>query len=269
MQDVKLMEKGHVQMKHYNPDLANSHESLAAFLSPILGTPLNDLLETLNAFCRNNFGIAGPQLSSLGAGCYPIGSLMNHRCTPNCITAFNTPGDHTLYVRTIRPIEPGEELTLCYIDVAQPASTRKRELLSHFCFHCQCDMCAMAGSRKSMESTLDGRSPADYTDRENQCLEHVDDVLNLTETLPCSESRITLQQNALEELIKHFHPYHWKIVLLRNLLMSDYIASAKPEDALAQGRLLVKAQQYIYGENHPVVAKSLRQCKKLSQVCEK
>lgn len=43
----------------------------------------------LRAFQCNNFAISDSLMIPLAAGVYPIGSLLNHECIPNCILTYN------------------------------------------------------------------------------------------------------------------------------------------------------------------------------------
>jgi len=75
----------------------------------------------------------------LGVGLFPLASLINHSCHPNC--AFHNQGQ-TLYVRTLCDVKQGEELCYSYIDLYQSRSKRQAELLSSKFFECQCERCS-------------------------------------------------------------------------------------------------------------------------------
>lgn len=47
-----------------------------------------------------------------------------------------------LVVRALRPIRPGEELCLSYVETSLPTAERKAHLLAHFGFECGCTRCA-------------------------------------------------------------------------------------------------------------------------------
>lgn len=75
----------------------------------------------------------------LGVGLYPLASLINHSCQPNC--GFYNRGP-TLYIRTLCDVKEGEELCYSYIDLYQSRSKRKAELLETKHFDCLCNRCS-------------------------------------------------------------------------------------------------------------------------------
>jgi hypothetical protein len=74
----------------------------------------------------------------------------NHACRPSADYHF----DHrtlTLHVFATRPILPGEEIKISYIDPVQRRRQRVRNLQSNWGFACDCDSCS-ASSEAVMES---------------------------------------------------------------------------------------------------------------------
>ncbi|KAG6910419.1 hypothetical protein DXG01_010774 [Tephrocybe rancida] len=66
----------------------------------------------------------------------------NHSCGPNAAHKWDLASfSSSLYA--LRPIVPGEEITMIYTDVTQPRHTRRAHLLSHYGFTCQCPFCAL------------------------------------------------------------------------------------------------------------------------------
>lgn len=37
----------------------------------------------------NNFSMWNELLVSVGSGCYPLGAMINHACTPNCVITYD------------------------------------------------------------------------------------------------------------------------------------------------------------------------------------
>jgi SET and MYND domain-containing protein len=77
-------------------------------------------------------------MTNIGAAVYHELSMFNHSCQPNCVLSFV---GSTICIKTIRSIEKGEELTISYIDVAEPRETRRKTLRERYFFTCQCPLC--------------------------------------------------------------------------------------------------------------------------------
>ena len=73
-----------------------------------------------------------------GIGLYHFGSKLNHSCVPNC--THYTRGN-LLYVRTLRDIEPEEELTISYTELFASRATRHSKLYDKYAFSCGCRRC--------------------------------------------------------------------------------------------------------------------------------
>ncbi|MCJ1388083.1 hypothetical protein MMC18_000927 [Xylographa bjoerkii] len=87
----------------------------------------------------NSLTLVTPTYTPLGLSLSPTAALLNHSCTPNTCISFSGP---TLSVRTLRPIPKDTELTISYIDITNPASTRRADLLSRYFFRCTCPACS-------------------------------------------------------------------------------------------------------------------------------
>ncbi|KAH6854556.1 hypothetical protein B0I37DRAFT_301608, partial [Chaetomium sp. MPI-CAGE-AT-0009] len=64
-------------------------------------------------------------------------AMVNHSCVPNAFIGFDK---RTAVLRTERPIQEGEEITISYIDNTLPKSAR-REALRLYHFECDCPRC--------------------------------------------------------------------------------------------------------------------------------
>ena len=74
----------------------------------------------------------------LGLGLYQTVVFLNHSCNPNCIAVFN---GSTCDLRSIRNIEPGEELCISYTELMRPQSVRQEVLKKQYYFDCTCSRC--------------------------------------------------------------------------------------------------------------------------------
>lgn len=73
-----------------------------------------------------------------GQGVYLEAAFFNHSCDPNCVVSNAvTP----LQIVTTREVQPGEELTIAYIQTMQPRSARQAQLSAHYRFVCACRRC--------------------------------------------------------------------------------------------------------------------------------
>ncbi|KAI8052292.1 hypothetical protein BDF22DRAFT_687497 [Syncephalis plumigaleata] len=97
--------------------------------------------ELLELWCRlgcNSHAILDAELEDVGVGIYIGLSLLNHSCSPNCTILFD---GTTAVTRSLCAINPGEELTINYLDVTLPKAKRQKELQDRYFFTCRCDKC--------------------------------------------------------------------------------------------------------------------------------
>jgi len=74
-----------------------------------------------------------------GLGIFPNIAMMNHSCVPNANVRFGD--DRTAVVVALRDIQPGEELTISYIENDMPLEARQKEL-QEYGFICDCPLCS-------------------------------------------------------------------------------------------------------------------------------
>ncbi|KAF8979867.1 Histone-lysine N-methyltransferase smyd1 [Entomortierella lignicola] len=96
-----------------------------------------DLLRKLNSY---GFAITNLQTTvtvglALYVQCIPF---MNHSCVPNCVYTFK---GSRVECRVIRDIQPGEELTISYIDQIDTTKERGKQLGERYHFSCDCQLC--------------------------------------------------------------------------------------------------------------------------------
>ncbi|KAI9137722.1 hypothetical protein BKA69DRAFT_1127865 [Paraphysoderma sedebokerense] len=100
--------------------------------------------EFIDLGCRinsNSHGMGDPSGSNrdCAIGLFPLASMFNHSCKPNCIFSGTKHGQ--IVVRTQSPVSAGEELTISYIDLYQSKDARREELLTTKFFWCPCERC--------------------------------------------------------------------------------------------------------------------------------
>jgi len=73
-----------------------------------------------------------------GFGLYPLETMINHSCEPNCTIKFDK--DYTAFVVATKPIQKGEEISHSYIENDQPLDGRQYDL-QEYGFVCDCERC--------------------------------------------------------------------------------------------------------------------------------
>lgn len=73
-----------------------------------------------------------------GQGMYLEAAFFNHSCNPNCAVSTAV---SPLTVVTTRVVQPGEELSIAYVDISQPPSARQAKLSMQYRFSCACTRC--------------------------------------------------------------------------------------------------------------------------------
>ncbi|VAI78487.1 histone-lysine N-methyltransferase ATXR4-like [Triticum dicoccoides] len=77
--------------------------------------------------------------ASVGNAVYMLPSFYNHDCDPNTHIVWLENADAKL--TTLRDIDEGEELRICYIDTSMDVNARQKILTEGFGFQCRCQRC--------------------------------------------------------------------------------------------------------------------------------
>jgi len=115
--------------------------------------------EVLMKMQKNNFQVVDGVFRNLGTAVYPVGALLNHSCSPNCVITYQYDSQkHQFiqYIRALRPLQPQEELTHSYIDTAMSTPERRRRLFRQFEFLCSCTRCSHAEKAEEEDRLLQG-----------------------------------------------------------------------------------------------------------------
>ncbi|KAJ4344132.1 hypothetical protein N0V95_006336 [Ascochyta clinopodiicola] len=96
------------------------------------GDPVDDRINT------NNFEVEVDEVSQ--AALFPEIAMLNHDCRPNAAYFWD---EETLthYVHAMRTIQPGEEITISYIDSEMVRAHRMQRLERNWGFKCSCSAC--------------------------------------------------------------------------------------------------------------------------------
>ncbi|KAG1691280.1 hypothetical protein DVH05_027143 [Phytophthora capsici] len=92
-----------------------------------------------------------------GSGLFLSACRMEHNCTPNCsFTTF----DSTLWMTAIRPIAPGDALSIDYGNFFyRPTPERQQSLLESYGFVCTCEACVSLPDPTRAARCLSGNCP--------------------------------------------------------------------------------------------------------------
>ncbi|KAH7155160.1 hypothetical protein B0J13DRAFT_219505 [Dactylonectria estremocensis] len=100
------------------------------------GHRINDI------FMTNGYQVVLDGQDSHHYGSYPEISRVNHDCRPNL--AYYIDEDFVHRTRAARRIEPGEELTVTYLNPFMLRDARKRRAHNSWGFDCQCPQCSLS-----------------------------------------------------------------------------------------------------------------------------
>ena len=102
-------------------------------LTSSTGTSRDDVLRVALTLQHNGFA----------SGLYHTLTMINHSCSPNCIKfAPQTSSNYASEIWTVRPVQKGEELTICYCEPNEMHPVAMRDYLdSQHRFHCTCRLC--------------------------------------------------------------------------------------------------------------------------------
>ena len=100
-------------------------------------------------------GVGHTLKQHVSIGYYPLVSMLNHSCMPNCIHYFVcTPGSPpVLKIRAITDINKGQELLYSYVPLYQSTESRKSHLSSAYSFNCTCPRCVYIDSEDTNKTT--------------------------------------------------------------------------------------------------------------------
>ena len=113
---------------------------------PHLTLPPTTLVSFMGRVNNNSHALSSPSSPStsagahIGFGLFPLCSILNHSCYPNCIYVSE---GRRLCMRVIRAVQEGEELTVNYVGLYSSLEGRRRELKDSKHFFCSCRRCLL------------------------------------------------------------------------------------------------------------------------------
>jgi hypothetical protein len=180
-------------------------------------------------------------------GVYPLASLMEHSCVPNCSFRFDMKNGFKIIVEAARDIKPGEHLKTTYTKILCCTMYRQQHLKDSKYFVCTCERCKDPKELGTNFSTLrcmgtdempcNGfQLPVDpiSADCEWACekcpirvsnedvsflLEKINEEI---EQILASEPSAKVLEDLLEKLERFLHPTHFHMFTLKHALVQIY-----------------------------------------------
>ena len=149
-QMTDINNKAETKIKKSNSERNESNESIPSEVrSPDDDSlPQRMIFQWFGILSCNGITITNDSLEPLGIGIYPLLSLVNHSCLPNCCVYFDSQTSAAqpprAVLKVITPIQSGDCLNIAYIDLASTTISRRRELKENYCFDCRCSRCTVA-----------------------------------------------------------------------------------------------------------------------------
>ncbi|XP_072932839.1 protein-lysine N-trimethyltransferase SMYD5 [Epargyreus clarus] len=109
---------------------------------------------------------SGEFINTEGSGLFRLQSACNHSCDPNVEVCFPH-GNHRLQLRALKPLMPGDEICISYLDecsLRRSRHSRQKELAQNYLFLCWCQRCVSEASQPectSEEEMSDNDNDAD------------------------------------------------------------------------------------------------------------
>ncbi|KAJ3330429.1 hypothetical protein HDU76_005717 [Blyttiomyces sp. JEL0837] len=216
----------------------------------------SDLIDIFCKFTCNSFSICNGELVNVGVAVYPIASMLNHSCCPNCAIIFYGADAH---LRPMRDIAAGEELTISYIEIAEPRHKRRKELKERYFFDCECSACKQEPEpiARCLQKGCDGKVvyESETTWRCTQCGLLNEELVKQFIAL-IIENHSAKNANELEDLCKLqsavFLDNASPLLLTKRALFHAYLSEQRWNDAMNISFSISKSLEMIYPLGHPM-----------------
>ncbi|KAL2339833.1 hypothetical protein Fmac_007773 [Flemingia macrophylla] len=145
MDNYNLVETLVAHMSNITEEQLVLYAQMANLVNSILQWPeinIKEIAENFSKFACNVHTICDSELRPVGTGLYPVISIINHSCLPNCVLIFE---GRLALVRAMQHIPTGTEVLISYIETAGSTMTRQKALKEQYLFTCTCPGCSKAG----------------------------------------------------------------------------------------------------------------------------
>lgn len=260
---VKLIdenERSFQDLKDHFEDVKNDENRVKFFMSTFklftsfgLNFDAESLFRTFSKLCINSFSILDISLNEIGTGLYIETSIFDHSCKPNAAPVFN---GLQIEIRSLQNIPFGEPVTINYVDIKEPRSSRQSKLKAQYYFTCQCARCSKEESEGEATSIWNEIAKLD---------KKYDDLVNSGNNdgsnVPWNECYMLLIQTLpLYETI--YGPYHpdFTVQLMRCLKVRSNIDFVDGSDGLTfLSSKLLQGIEVTHGKEHPLY-KEFKEC---------
>jgi hypothetical protein len=174
--------------------------------------PLDKVSNHISIFRRNNFSMFDENLHVYGKGTFPIASLLNHSCYPNCIVIFKK---SEISVIALRDIPKGDELTIAYIDPITNYAARQKDLRERYYFECKCEFCGLKlpiTNITNSYTTIDDSQLAiilEFFDSKKQDPNYFNLLIPFRKTLNQNLIAVTTYTKLSKEMYDHIDQNQW------------------------------------------------------------
>lgn len=259
----------HYPIQH--PDTLLEMERLALSIKTCLNdtsTKLKKIVKILSLIRINATKLYDEDFHDYGLGVFYPNCYINHSCNPNCVSIFI---NSSQYIKAIREISPGEEVTIAYCDIMQPKSERRAFLYSLFNFECHCARCESEDLGDIIASSMrceycPGHIPlveesnlqcsvcqksADFNTFET-ALVTSEVYIRRAQECKSLEDRVKLERNAREGI--KLHPGHEVFRILLPRIVAEFNSLNNWSEALKYAEQQLKLAVFIYPQNYPPIA---------------
>ncbi|KAL4093758.1 hypothetical protein PRIC1_011188 [Phytophthora ramorum] len=224
---------------------------------------MEELQRMLSRFRNNNFSICDELLLELGAGCFPLGAMINHSCDPNCAVTF-VPRTLVMEFRAMTPIKAGQEITQTYVDIALPRRERHQRLQQKYHFLCECARCSLPLQRPGnvdafLDADIDGVPQEQWTQERQEAVQRAlkefsDDKGRSAAgaTDPAGQQHIDALQKLLEQQSGILHRDNIALLQTLSTLFSAEMERGSVEEAIQYGERVLEFYRRVYHSNHPM-----------------
>jgi phage FluMu protein gp41 len=186
---------------------------------------------------------------------------------PSRPSAVQTFAGRTIRIRAAAPLQAGDEVTISYLDLADPLATRQADLKERYLFRCACDVCSAAALGAPAAIPASERDKETVTGTAAQvamAMDLADSALAVEEGRAVGaggdltpQARLARQLEAIGACRGVLHPRHIRLLRLREaasrlaIQLNDWRAAAV---LVAE---LVDAYRHVYPPAWPVLGVQL------------